>query len=115
MPPAHPDVAAYLAALPDDRREALARLCALIRHERPDLRETMRDRMPTYLDDEGPVIGLASQKRTMCLYVDPALLRSYRRELARLHLGHNSIRFRSLDELPKEVLRAMLSEAGRVG
>jgi len=51
----------------------------------------------------------------MCLYLDPALLRSYHRELAQLHLGYNCIRFRSLDELPKGVLQAMISEAGRIG
>ena len=115
MPPINSDVAAYLATLPEDRRQALSKLCAFIRQQRPDLREVLRDRIPTYMDDRGPVLGVASQKHSMCLYLDPALLRSYHRELAQLHLGYNCIRFRSLDELPKGVLQAMISEAGRIG
>jgi len=114
MPTVDPAVAAYLAALPEERRVALTRLFALIRHERPDLRETLQGNMPTYQDDQGPLLAVASQKNAMCLYLDPALLDSYRHELEHLHRGHNCIRFRSLDELPKPVLRAMLAEAGRV-
>ena len=112
MPATNPDVAAHLAALPEERRTALSQLCALIRGLRPDLREVLRDRMPTYMDEKGPVLGAASQKHGMCLYMDPGLLRSYRREFAGLHLGHNCIRFRSLEELPDEALRALISEAG---
>jgi len=114
MPSPDSAVIAYLATLPEDRRVALTRLCALIRHERPDLREIMQGNMPTYLDDQGPLIAVASLKRAMCLYLDPALLDSYRDALEHLHRGHNCIRFRSLDELPKHVLRAMISEAGRI-
>ncbi|MGC9359697.1 MAG: iron chaperone [Anaerolineae bacterium] len=112
MPAIDPGVAAYLANLPEERRQALSELCSLIRRLRPDLREVLRDRMPTYMDQRGPVLGVASRKHDMCLYLDPSLLRSYRRELAGIHLGHNCIRFRSLAELPEEALRAIVSEAG---
>jgi hypothetical protein len=112
MPSTYSDVAAYLKALPEERRAVLAPLCALIRQLRPDLQEVLRDRVLTYVDERGPVLGVASQKHGMCLHVDPALLHSYRREFAGLHLGHNCIRFRSLEELPEEALRAIISEAG---
>jgi uncharacterized protein YdhG (YjbR/CyaY superfamily) len=103
-------VAAYLAELPEDRREALATLHALIRKALPGAVESIQYGMPSYALGEAGV-GMAAQKHYLALYVcDGELVDRYRPRLGKLNCGKGCIRFKSLDDLPLDVIEDLLRE-----
>lgn len=99
----------YIDRLDDQRRAALTVIRSLILETLPEARETMRHRMPTF--EIGDVIcSLASQKQYISLYMDSSLVAKYHQELAHLKPGKSCIRFRRLEQLPLETVRAILLE-----
>ena len=106
-------VSQYLDDLPQERRAALAKLRKLVRKIAPDAVEAMQYGMPSYaLGDM--LFGLASQKRYLALYVcDSAAVEAHRAGLKGLNCGKGCIRFQSLDELPLDVVSAILQDAVR--
>jgi uncharacterized protein YdhG (YjbR/CyaY superfamily) len=104
------EVDAYLAGLVPDRREALSDLRQIIRATAPGAKETMRYRMPTYEYEDRVLCSLASQKHYMSLYMEPVLVDQHRGELASLSVGKSCVRFRKLEDLPLETVRAILRE-----
>ena len=120
-----PTVDEYLAALPDDRREALTQIRGEVLANLPDgVEESMSFGMPTYevpLERSGPTYNgkplmyaaLASQKRHMaayltCAYMDPSdrewLEERFAAAGKKLDMGESCLRFRSLDDLPPGVI-----------
>ena len=118
-------VAEYLAELPEDRRKALKRVRAEIRKRLPSgYREVMQygmisyvvplKRLPnTYNGQPLALASLGSQKRYMTVYLnnvyaDPDLEAwfsgAYRKTGKRLDMGKSCVRFRSLDDLPVELI-----------
>jgi uncharacterized protein YdhG (YjbR/CyaY superfamily) len=105
------DVDSYLQNLEAERRTALEALRILVMELAPGAVETMRYRMPTY-EYTGTTLGaFASQKHTMSLYLDPALVARHRTQLAGPSLGKSCIRFKRLEQLPWDTIRHMLQEA----
>jgi hypothetical protein len=115
----------YLAALPDDRREALTAVrAAILAHLPAGLEEAMNWGMisyqvplATYPDTYNgqPLMfaALASQKNHMAVYLSgiygsPQLRarfeEEYRATGKRLDVGKSCVRFRRLDDLPLDVL-----------
>ena len=115
----------YLASLPDDRREALAALRAVILDHLPaGFVETMEFGMPSYVvplerypntynGRPLPLASLASQKRYMSLYLlgvygDEGASTWFRARWGetgkKLDLGKSCVRFRRLDDLPLELV-----------
>jgi uncharacterized protein YdhG (YjbR/CyaY superfamily) len=77
-------VAAYLDALPDDRRAALKTLRALIKKTVPKASEGMEYGMPTYTQGE-VLCAFASQKNYMALYLCAGnVVNAHRKELGKL-------------------------------
>jgi uncharacterized protein YdhG (YjbR/CyaY superfamily) len=106
-------VAAYLEALPADRRAALKTLRALIKKTVPQASEGMEYGMPTYTQDD-VLCAFASQKNYMALYICAGdAVEVHRAELGKLSCGKGCIRFRKLDELPLDVVAVMLQESAR--
>ena len=103
-------VAAYLDELPEDRRTALVTLRKLIRRIAPKATENMEYGMPTYLMGD-MLCAMASQKGNLALYVGDTTLTPYRAQLKGLKCGKGCIRFKRLDELPLDVVSAMLVDA----
>ena len=101
-------VDAYLEVLAPDRREALAALRSLVREVVPEAEETMRYRMPTYEKDGAVLCSFASQKRYMSLYMDAGQVEAYRDQWAGLDVGKSCIRFKRLEQLPLDTVRAIL-------
>jgi hypothetical protein len=109
----------YLAALPDDRRPALAALRSLIVDHLPDgYEETVLWGMPSYVvplvrypdtynGQPLAYVSFAAQKRyaslyLMALYSDSAEDQAFRSRWAggkRLYMGKSCVRFRGLDDL----------------
>lgn len=125
MPPTSPAVDQYLADLPDDRREAVEAVRQVILANLPEgMEEAVEWGMLAYqipLERSGPTYNgkplmyaaIANQKRHMAVYLtnvyaDPEQLDHFReRYLAtgkRLDMGKSCVRFRTLDDLPLDVV-----------
>ena len=118
-------VKAYLDELPADRRAALSKVRTVVRRHLPaGIVETMRWGMisyevplsvvpDTYNGQPLAFAGLASQKNAMSLYLmsvyaDEALSSwftdAYRASGKRLDMGKSCVRFRTLDDLPLDLV-----------
>jgi hypothetical protein len=117
-------VDAYVKELSPDRRRAIAKVRALVKQNLPKgFAEGMDFGMivyhvplkvfpDTYNGHPLGVVALASQKQYMALYLavyqDPALERwfraAYRATGKKLDMGKSCVRFRSLDDLPLDVI-----------
>ena len=118
-------VRAYLDTLPDDRRRALAKVRTVIRRNLPaGIVETMnwgmisyevplRTYPDTYNGQPLMYAALASQKNHMAVYLmgiygDDALRQqfedAYRASGRRMDMGRSCVRFRTLDDLPLDVI-----------
>ena len=116
---------AYLASLPPDRREAIAAVREVIRANLPPgYEEGMHygmmgwvvpfERFPdTYNGQPLQLVGLASQKQSMSLYLnavygDPSVEARFRERWAasgkRLDMGKSCVHFRRLEDLPLDVI-----------
>lgn len=119
----------YLRKLPDDRREALIAIRDTVNANLDDgFEEGMEYGMvtwgvplsrypPTYNGKPLGVVSLASQKNymalyLMCLYADDGLEEWFRRQYVdrgiKLDMGKSCVRFRSLDQVPLDVLGELL-------
>ena len=129
-----PEVDAYLADLPEDRRAAISHLRDVITNNLPDgFREVCTD-MPSYVVPlerfpEGyhvspgtplPFVGFANQKHYVALYhfglyVDPRLQRWFKEEYPqhtrqRLDMGKSCIRFRKPEDKPFELIAELMRQ-----
>jgi uncharacterized protein YdhG (YjbR/CyaY superfamily) len=106
------NVAEYLEELPDDRRQALTKLRALIRKQAPDAAESMQYGMPSYMMMGEMLCALASQKAHLALYVcDSEVVEAHRAGLGKLNCGKGCIRFKKLADLPLDTVSTILKEA----
>jgi hypothetical protein len=120
-----PTVEAYLAALPPERRAALRKVRAVIRKNlRPGFEEGMQygmigyyiplSRYPeTYNGQALALAALAAQKHYLVVYLmsvygDPATRRwfekAYRASGKKLDMGKSCVRFKTVDDLPLDVV-----------
>ena len=121
----------YLAALPPDRRAAIAAVRDVIRRNLPDgFEEGMEfgmiayyvplERFPnTYNGHPLGLAAIASQKNHMAIYLnnvygDPDTERRFRERYAasgkKLDMGKSCVRFRRLDALPLDVIGTTIAE-----
>jgi len=115
----------YLAELPDDRREAIEAVRAVILENLPDgYEETMNWGMITYqvpletypdTYNKQPLmfVALASQKNHMAVYLTGIYVsdetrdefeKAYRATGKRFDVGKSCVRFRKLDDLPLDLI-----------
>lgn len=101
----------YIAEQPAERQKALTKVRSVIRKVAPDAKESMQYGMAAY-DLNGMLCGFGAQKNHMALYVcEPEIVDAHRAALGRLNCGKGCIRFRSLDELPLDVISDILKDA----
>ena len=107
----HGRVDHYLAALPAAQRSVLRLLRLLIRRAAPAATECLRHGMPAYqLGD--PICAFAAHKKCFAFYfLDPVVMSKFRPRLGTLRVSNGCIRFRTLRELPVDVICHMLTEA----
>ena len=118
----------YLAALPEDRREAITAIREVILKNLPKgYEEGMQWGMPSYFvplsaypagyncqpDQPLPFVGLASQKNHMafygfCIYMDDVLRNRFVEDCIKtgkkLDMGKSCIRFKKLEDVPMKVI-----------
>ena len=128
MPSKAKDAKEYLAALPEDRREAIAAIRKVILKNLPKgYEEGMQWGMPSYFvplsaypsgyncqpDQPLPFVGFASQKNHMafygfCIYMDEELKNRFVEEWGntgkKLDMGKSCVRFKKLEDVPLKVI-----------
>jgi len=120
----------YIAALAEPRRTDVAALDALIREHAPGLEPVVAGKMLGYgpfhyryasgREGDTTLLGLASQKRYISLYVLCAnggryLAESYAERLPKASVGKSCVRFARLSDLDPAVLAELVTEAARLG
>ena len=99
----------YIAAAPEERREALQLLHRLCREELTGFEEGMRYGMPGYLRGGRVEVGFASQKQYLALYIlREAVMEAHAQRLAGLSHGKSCIRFRRAEQIDPETVRSLL-------
>ena len=120
----------YIAALDEPRRTDVAALDALIREHAPGLEPVVAGKMLGYgpfhyryasgREGDTTLLGLASQKRYISLYVLCAnggryLAESYAERLPKASVGKSCVRFARLSDVDPAVLAELVTEAARLG
>jgi len=120
----------YIAALDEPRRTDVAALDALIREHAPGLEPVVAGKMLGYgpfhyryasgREGDTTLLGLASQKRYISLYVlcstgGRYLAESYAERLPKASIGKSCVRFARLSDVDADVLAELVSEAARLG
>lgn len=128
-------VDAYFEALPEERKEVLGKLRAIIKEAIPEgFEETLQYNMPSYVvphdlypagyhcnpKDPLPFLSIASQKNFvavyhMGIYADHELLEWFRSEYPnhskrKLDMGKSCIRFKYMDHIPYDLIRELVSK-----
>ena len=122
------NVEEYLAALPEDRREAITAIREVILKNLPKgYEEGMQWGMPSYFvplsaypsgyncqpDQPLPFVGFASQKNHMvfygfCIYMDEELknrfVADWKKTGKKLDMGKSCVRFKKLEDVPLKVI-----------
>ena len=116
----------YLAAVPEERKEMVEHLHALIQKAAPSLKPYFASNMIGYgkfkytnykkelLD--WPIVALANQKNYVSVYVCAVkdgeyLAEKYKEELGKVSVGRSCIRFNKLEKVNQKVLIKIVKEA----
>ena len=121
-----PEVRAFLAALPEDRRPTLTRVHEVIRAAAPELEPAVTGAMLGYgpfryhyasgREGDAYVVNLANQKRHVSLYFNATVDGAYVAEanagrLGNVSVGKSCVRFRTVDDLDLDVLAEVVRTA----
>ena len=101
----------YLAAQPEEFRNALERLRRIIRAELPDATEVISYGLPTFKHRGQSVLAIAAWKKHVAIYpMSYAVLAAHKDELGLYEVEKGTVRFPPSAEFSAQLLRAMVSE-----
>lgn len=128
-------IAAYLDALPDDRKASMKTLRSTIKKSLPKgFKETVQYKMPAWVvphskypdgyhckpEEPLPFLSIASQKNFIALYhmgiyADPKLLKWFEAQWpkhakTKLDMGKSCIRFKKIDQIPFELIGELVAK-----
>lgn len=121
-------VAEYLAALPKDRKDAIVFLHDFIQKYAPSLKSHFAYNMLGYGSFPYrnykkemislPIVGLASQKNYVSIYVcalegGEYIAEKYKERLGKVSVGRSCIRFKKLDDVNLSELKKVLQRAAK--
>jgi uncharacterized protein YdhG (YjbR/CyaY superfamily) len=120
MPTSHPpppEVEAFLAAQPPDRRAALEDLRAKILASAPEATEAIGYGVPAFKLRGRPLVSYGAGKDHCSFYVQsPAVMEAHAGELAGYRTSKGTVHFAPSDPLPPELVatlvRARMAEIG---
>ncbi len=109
------DVLLFLNQLPPERRTALARLRTLILRAAPGIDESMHHALVNYSRGDKVLFSLASEKTFLALYLptESDVIAPHRERLTGVECGKSSLRFRSLADLPLDVVETIIRAIAR--
>ncbi len=108
-------VTEFLAGLPAGERKVLAKIRALFRKSHPQVEESMKYRMPTYMVGDANLGAFNKQKNYLSLYVGRAAIAPHLKALkaAGADCGGGCVRFRKPEQVPLDLAAQMIAAKGR--
>lgn len=104
------DIDEYLAAIPEDAREALQKLREMIHSAVPEASEAIYYRIPTFMLD-GPLVGFSASKNHCSLHLmSPALVAEHQYEFRPYDTTTATIRFPADKPLPMALVTKLVRE-----
>lgn len=100
----------YLNTLPEERRESVSALRALILETLPQARETIAYNMPAVKVTDEVLCSYKAQKSYISLYMDVEMVAKHKAGLVDLNCGKSCIRFNRFEQLPQETIQAILRD-----
>ncbi len=97
----------YIAAAPEETREKLNSLRAMIREEVPDAGEKISYGMPTFTL-HGNLVHFALQKKHMGFYPAPSGVATFAEELSGYKTSKGAVQFPLSEPLPLELIRRIV-------
>ena len=95
----------YLAGLPEEQKEALAQVRAVVERAAPDAEEGVSYGMPAYLYTGRPLLGFRAAKKHLSVFpFSPAAVDAVKDRLAGFDLSKGTIRFTPDHRVPDDVL-----------
>jgi uncharacterized protein YdhG (YjbR/CyaY superfamily) len=108
---AHQSVAAYLAALPPDQRQALERLRGQVARLIPEAEEAISYGIPTFKLNGRPVVWFAAWKGHCSIYpLTDAFLQANQEELKAYRRTKGSLHFTPQQPLPEGLVERLVRE-----
>ena len=107
------EIDAYLAALPEEMRDALQQVREIIRKHIPACTERVSYGIPIFRL-RSDLVGISAQKKHCSLHtMSPGLIKRIRQELANFEISGATIHFQPTNPIPRELLRRIIDE--RIG
>ncbi|HEV2519338.1 MAG TPA: DUF1801 domain-containing protein [Thermoplasmata archaeon] len=104
-------VDAYLAELPEDRREAMDRIRAIARKTLVGFEERMEYGMPTFRRSPSVGLAFASQVQYISLYVGEQVIAKHRARLRKLKVGKGCVRFVPTGQIDYKLIESLFLSA----
>jgi uncharacterized protein YdhG (YjbR/CyaY superfamily) len=99
----------YLDGLPQEQREALARVREVVKRVAPDAEEGESYGMPAFIDAGRPLLGFRAAKKHLSVFpFSPAAVEAVENRLQGFDLSKGTIRFTSDRPVPEDVLAALV-------
>jgi len=120
----------YINSLKEPRKSEIKRIHAFIRKTIPKLKPGIvydmlaygkyHYKYPSGREGDWSVVGLASNKAYISLYVSAVnekgyLAEQYKKKLPKANIGKSCIRFKKLDDLDQKVLKDLLKQGEKLG
>ncbi len=105
-----PEVEAFLADLPDDRRTALLALRDVIAEAAPDAVESLSYGVPAFKYRGRPLVSYGSSKTHCSFYVQsPAVMEAHRDDLEGYDTAKGTVHFTPEAPLPSQLVQKLVS------
>lgn len=107
--PTTASIDAYVAGFPQETRQVLERVRALMREEAPGATETISYAMPTFDLAGRHLVHFAAYARHVGLYPTSSGIAAFAGELAPYKTGRGSVQFPLGEPLPEDLIRRILA------
>lgn len=107
------DVAAYIAAAPEEARAKLLQMRRVIKAAVPKAEERISYGMP-YYGYNGRLAYFRLAKTHIGLYIPPPVLQNHRKELEKYSTAMAAIRFPIKDRLPLALIKKLVRERAKL-
>lgn len=105
------DVASYLEAIPQNKKEQIEQLIALIKKNAPTVTEVYKHQMPSY-ELGAMLFAVAAQKQHLALYVTESdVVENNKGKIGKASVGKSCIRFKHIQDLDLAAVEEILAQA----
>lgn len=102
----------YMQEVPEERREALARIRTLCQASLPDYEETIDSGKPVYKKDGDSKVAFSSQEHHIAFYAyEPSVREAYEADFSDPHEG--MVQFNKSEAVDFELIEKLLHDTGK--